>query len=134
MIVDTGILVALADASDEHHRAAAAVFSLPEVKVVPEPVVIETDWMIQRHVGTDAEIAFLRSLTEGSFAIEAPTRADRERAASLAQQYRDAKIGYVHAVTAAIAERLGETRIATLDRRHFSLIRPAHATSFELLP
>jgi hypothetical protein len=34
----------------------------------------------------------------------------------------------------AIAERLGSRQIATLDRRHFTLVRPAHAAAFELLP
>jgi hypothetical protein len=34
----------------------------------------------------------------------------------------------------AIAERLGASKIATLDRRHFTVVRPAHVPSFELLP
>jgi predicted nucleic acid-binding protein len=34
----------------------------------------------------------------------------------------------------AIAERLGVTRIYTLDRRDFSVVRPAHAERYELLP
>jgi hypothetical protein len=32
------------------------------------------------------------------------------------------------------AERLGSRAVATLDRRHFSAIRPAHLPAFELLP
>jgi predicted nucleic acid-binding protein len=34
----------------------------------------------------------------------------------------------------AVAERLGATRIATLDHRHFRAVRPAHCAAFELLP
>ena len=34
----------------------------------------------------------------------------------------------------AISERLGETSIATLDHRHFNFVRPAHASTFELVP
>jgi len=134
LIVDTGILVALVDRDDRHHRAAAAIFSLPDPKVVPEPVIAEADWMILRHLGVVAEIAFLRGLAEGAMAIECPTRADRARAADLVEQYRDARIGYVDAVTVAIAERLRERRIATLDRRDFAAIRPRHVTAFELIP
>ncbi len=34
----------------------------------------------------------------------------------------------------AIAERLGIRRIATFDRRHFTVVRPAHVETFTLLP
>ena len=34
----------------------------------------------------------------------------------------------------AIAERLGVTQVATLDRRDFSVVRPRHTDAFELLP
>ena len=40
----------------------------------------------------------------------------------------------VDASVVAAAERLGLTEIATTDRRDFSLVSPAHAESFELLP
>jgi len=33
-----------------------------------------------------------------------------------------------------IAERLNQTRVATLDRRHFTIVRPAHCPAFELIP
>jgi len=134
VIVDTGLLVALADRSDRNHRLAAAVFALPDPKVVPEPVVVEADWMILTYLGVEAEIAFLRALGEGSFAIEPPTAADRRRALELVETYRDARLGYVDATTIAIAERLKDPRVATFDRRDFSLVRPRHVEAFELLP
>lgn len=134
MIVDTGILVALADRGDRNHRAAAAVFALPDPKTVPEPVVVEADRMILTHMGVEAEIALLRALGEGTFAIEAPTAQDRRRALELVETYRDARIGYVDATTIALAERLKDPRVATFDRRDFSLVRPRHVDAFELLP
>jgi len=124
----------LADPDDKYNRAAGAVFSLPDPKVVPEPVVVETDLVIGRKLGVTAEIVFLASLAEGAFAIESPTMADRARAAALVEQYRDADIGCVDAITVAIAERLREHRVATVDRRHFAMIRPRHVEAFELLP
>jgi len=134
VIVDTGILYALADRDDRHHRAARRVFALPEPRIVPEPVIVETDWLILDHLGVEAEIAFLSGLAAGEFAVEPCTRADHERAAQLVTQYRDARIGYVDAATVAMAERLDERRIATLDRRHFGIIRPRHTNVFEILP
>lgn len=134
MIVDTGVLLALADRSDKNHRAAAAVFALPDPKTVTEPVVVETDWMILTYLGVEAEIAFLRALGEGTFAVEGPVARDRRRALELVEMYRDARLGYVDATTVAIAERLKERRLATFDRRDFSLVRPRHVDALELLP
>jgi hypothetical protein len=34
----------------------------------------------------------------------------------------------------ALAERLGEPKLATLDRRHFAVVRPIHVATLELLP
>jgi hypothetical protein len=34
----------------------------------------------------------------------------------------------------AAAERLAITEVATLDRRHFTVVRPRHATALTLLP
>jgi hypothetical protein len=34
----------------------------------------------------------------------------------------------------AAAERLGLAEVATLDRRHFSVVRPSHVDAFELSP
>jgi predicted nucleic acid-binding protein len=59
---------------------------------------------------------------------------DWTRTADLVRTYADLPLGVVDASVMAIAERLGSTRIATLDHRHFSVVRPAHATAFELLP
>jgi predicted nucleic acid-binding protein len=134
VIVDTGVLIALADRGDRHHRAAAAVFALPDPKTVTEPVVVEADWMILSYLGIHAEVAFLRALGEGTFAVESPLAGDRRRALELIERYRDARLGYVDATTVAIAERLKDRRIATFDRRDFALVRPRHVAAFELLP
>ncbi len=56
------------------------------------------------------------------------------RIAELVSVYRDLPLGTVDASVVAAAERLGVTEIATLDRRHFGVVRPAHVDAFELLP
>ena len=40
----------------------------------------------------------------------------------------------IDASTIAIAERLDQTVIATLDERDFRIVRPAHIDAFDLLP
>jgi uncharacterized protein len=55
------------------------------------------------------------------------------RTADLVDQYADLPLGMVDASVIAIAERLGATGIATLDRRHFTVVR-RRGTGFTLLP
>jgi hypothetical protein len=50
------------------------------------------------------------------------------------EQYLDLPLGIVDASIVALAERHRVTEIATLDRRHFTVVRPRHAPSFTLLP
>jgi uncharacterized protein len=43
-------------------------------------------------------------------------------------------LDFTDAAIVAIAERSNITRILTLDRRDFTLIRPKHCDYFEILP
>jgi hypothetical protein len=52
----------------------------------------------------------------------------------LCDKYADADIGHVDAAVLAIVERLDEPKLATLDHRHFGVLRPRHVDSLELLP
>ena len=48
--------------------------------------------------------------------------------------YADLPLGTADASVVAVAERLGIAEVATLDRRHFTVVRPRHVTAFTLLP
>ncbi|TDU03059.1 SUKH-4 immunity protein of toxin-antitoxin system [Streptomyces sp. 846.5] len=52
----------------------------------------------------------------------------------LVLQYADFPLGGVDASVIAVAERFGVDRVATLDLRHFSVVKPAHVPSLTLLP
>lgn len=60
--------------------------------------------------------------------------ADWLRIAELVVRYRDLPLGTVDASVVTAAERLGVVDLATVDRRHFAVVRPAHAEAFTLLP
>ena len=62
------------------------------------------------------------------------TAIDYRRIGEPCDRYAEADIGLVDAAVMAIVERLDEPKLATLDRRHFSLIRPRHRESLTLLP
>jgi uncharacterized protein len=54
--------------------------------------------------------------------------------AALVRQYADLPLGGTDAAVIATAERLGVTGVATVDRRHFTIVRPRHTHGFTLLP
>ena len=50
------------------------------------------------------------------------------------ERYADLDVGFVDASVLAIVERLNEPKLATLDRKHFSVMQPRHVDALELLP
>jgi uncharacterized protein len=59
---------------------------------------------------------------------------DWQRIQDLVSTYADLRLGGTDASVVAVAERHGAVRIATLNRRHFAVVRPRHTEAFELLP
>lgn len=59
---------------------------------------------------------------------------DLGRVAELIETYADLRLGAVDASVVATAERLGAVTIATLDLRHFTVVRPKHTDAFRLVP
>jgi predicted nucleic acid-binding protein len=57
---------------------------------------------------------------------------DHQACAALLERHAHELV--VPASVVAVAERLGAKRIATLDHRDFTVVRPSHVTAFTLLP
>jgi predicted nucleic acid-binding protein len=135
LILDTGPLYAALDRSDADHLACRALIeSAAEPLVIPAPVLVEVDYWIHRRLHAGALVAFLSDIEAGAFAVADLVAADYARVRELCDRYADADIGFVDAAVLAIVERLDEPKLATLDRRHFGLLRPRHRESVELLP
>ncbi|MGI5126388.1 PIN domain-containing protein [Pseudonocardia sp. CA-107938] len=84
--------------------------------------------------GAKTEAALLRSVVAQTVTIVDLELTDYERMAELVETYADFPLGTTDAAVIAVAERLGITEIATLDRRHFHTVRPRHTDAFTLLP
>lgn len=108
--------------------------SHPGPLVVPTLVITEVAYLIATRLGTAAEVRFLGDLAAGAFAVEPVDPADWLRIAELVGRHRDLPLGTVDASVVAAAERLAVTELATVDRRHFGVVRPRHAEAFVLLP
>jgi uncharacterized protein len=135
LILDTGPLYASLDRSDQDHAACRALIEgANEPLVIPAPVLVEVDYWIGRRLTPGVLIALLADIESGAYRVEDLQRADYPRISELCDRYADADIGFVDAAVFAIVERLGESRLATLDRRHFSLLRPRHRDTIDLVP
>jgi predicted nucleic acid-binding protein len=132
-IVDSGVLIASANAADPAHHACLGALRAPGLRlVIPALCVAEAAYVIERRRGPATEAAFLRGLAQ--FAVQAPASQDWERIADLVEQYGDLPLGGCDASVVALAERLGTDLLLTLDRRHFNLVRPRHCERFRLVP
>lgn len=90
--------------------------------------------MLASRAGDQAEVGFLRDVADGVYDLVAVSQEDVNRAAQLVERYSDLPLGTADAVVVAVAERYGAATIATLDRRHFSVVRPSHVSALTLLP
>lgn len=135
ILVDTGPLVAIANREDRRRdQCQAALSSVAAPRLVPGMVLAEASYLIAREKGHRVEAEFLRSFGDGFLEPVEASRADLLRAAELVDEYADLRLGGTDACVVAIAERLAITQIASLDRRHFSVVRPRHVEAFTLLP
>jgi len=135
LIIDTGIVYALADRKDKWHDAAALFMSDFTGRIfIPSTVLPEACYLLNTYLGLDAEISFVQALISRELALELSTFHDLARIAELLKKYRDSNIGFVDASVVAVAERLKICGILTTDRRHFAMIKPRHCREFTLLP
>jgi hypothetical protein len=95
--------------------------------------VTEVVYLIATRLGPEVEVRFLGDLAAGNFVTEAVAAGDWLRIAELVARYGDLPLGTVDASVVAAAERLGVTEVATLDRRHFSVVQPANG-ALHLVP
>ena len=122
------------DATTTTNAAPNFLASTLEPLVLPEPLLVEIGYMLGSRAGATAEADFLRDVADGLYTIESMMLADIARAADLVEKYADLPLGTADTCVIALAERLGITRVATLDRRHFSVVKPKHISAFTLLP
>ncbi len=94
----------------------------------------EVAYLLATRLGPEPEVRFLGDLAAGAFSVEPVAAADWLRIAELVAGYRDLPLGTVDASVVAAAERLDVQEIATVDRRHFGVVRPSHVDAFTLLP
>ncbi|MBE2267768.1 MAG: PIN domain-containing protein [Anaerolinea sp.] len=135
MLVDASYLVALGYPKDRNHAKAKAFAAEHETGLlIPDVVLVEAMYNLNRLGSVAATVTFSRLLIEQSPQFVALTPADFTRAVALMDRYRDAELDFVDCCLTALAERLNIRHICTFDRRDFSMIRPKHTEYLQLVP
>lgn len=135
LVVDTGPLVALADANEPRRDAIlTALRDEPGSLVIPAPATAEIDYLLGQRFGDVAQRAFIADLAAGRFAVDCLERGDYTTVGALEARYSDLGLGLTDCAVVALAHRHRTKRILTFDERHFRAVEPLDGGSFTLLP
>lgn len=135
IVADTSGLLALFNRSEPEHAAVRAIVARPDAPMVVSPYVIaEIDDLVATRIGVAAELEVLAELSGGAYVLPDIGQEDLARTLDVLRKYRDQGIGVADASIVVLAERYATRTLLTLDRRHFSVLRPIQGGRFRLLP
>lgn len=135
LVLDTGPLFGAFNRNDSAHSVCRELIEQTEEPlVIPAPVLVELEYLGNTRLQPGAFLTVLDNIIDGAFQIENLLPVDCRRIRILCDRYGDSDIGFVDAAVLAVVERLNEPKLATLDRRHFSMLRPQHVDVLRLLP
>lgn len=132
VLLDTGVIVALLDRSEQYHAACADVISNVEAPLITcEAVISESCYLLRNLPG--ASEAVIDNVIAGIFQI--PFQLSRESAGvkGILRKYRDQEIDFADACLIRMAEEFGTADVLTLDK-DFTLYRWGRNKPFRLLP
>lgn len=135
VLIDTSAVVAALDRADPAHERVVAALGAERASIMlPLVTLPEVAYLVEERHGAVRAAAVVTRIARGSWPIVGLEAVDLSRATELMSQYADARIGFVDASVVALAERLDVTRVYTLDRPDFAMVRPRHVEAFEVLP
>jgi uncharacterized protein len=121
IVVDTGAVYAFYDRDDAWHLAVKELFETERgALVLPTPVIPELDYLLGKRLGRLARLAFLEDMIAGVYAVQQVPLELFEGIRALEIRYHDLDLGFVDAAIVTMARWLQCSRVATLDRRHFT--------------
>ena len=133
ILVDAGPLVALLHRDDENHSLCVnALRGLREPLATAWPPVAEAMHLLS--FSWQAQDALWDMVATHELALLRLDTIDVPRMRELMRKYRDLPMDLADAALVRIAEREGIGRVFTLDRRDFSVYRPARVGRFTVVP
>jgi hypothetical protein len=135
LVVDTGVLYGtLNEADSRHAECESLLLDATETLVVPVPVLVELEYWLRKVASPEAWLAFCEDVDAGVYTLFALEAKQLVTAARLQVRYADLPLGLVDAAVFVTCAALGERKVATLDRRHFSILRTEDGRALEIVP
>ena len=135
LICDTSGLLALFDAGDAHNAHVTEAVEADAGPFIVSPYVIaELDYLLATRRGVREEVAALQELATGAWDLASMTASDLETVTGLIERYQDQAVGAADASLVVLAARYRTTRVLTLDRRHFTVLRTLTGRRFNVIP
>ena len=135
LILDSGVIFAALDEGDDDHEPCAELLTGSEEQlVIAEPVLVELDYWLRKEASLEVWSLFAEEIEGGAYTLWAVTPDVLSKAVALQERFADQPIGFVDAAVFATCETLGEDKVATLDRRHFSVLRTSEGRPLRLVP
>jgi hypothetical protein len=133
ILVDAGALIALVDASDEHHaRCVSALKDVAEPMGTVWPAVTEALYLLLDL--PQGQQTVLEMLRRGVVHLLPLGGEDVARLQQLMAKYSDLPMDLADAALVRVAERDGLDRVFTLDRRDFEVYRIGGRKGFQIIP
>jgi hypothetical protein len=133
ILADTGPIVAMLSASDEHHEAC--VEKLRHIRgplLTCWPVLTEAAWLLRAY--PRALRRLLSSFDSGIFQLLSLDESDLSGIAAILAKYQGLGLQLADASLLHLANRDGIETIFTLDRRDFSVLRLARGKKLRVIP
>ncbi len=124
IIADTGAIYAFYDGNDQYHQAVRVIINQNAGEImIPEILLVEIDYLLEKLLGVDAELNFLQDVLNGVYRLHHLNRIGLQSCHKLIAQYRDLKLGLADASVMVTAEELNIYQILTIDERDFRAVR-----------
>lgn len=135
LVLDTSALFAAhVSDEDEHSACRALIEAAAEPLVIPAPVFVELEYLFRRRATMRAWLELAEDVAAGAFTVYPLDGAAVLAVARLQERYHDLPLGFVDGAVFVACAALGEEKVATLDRRHFSILRNDAGRALQLLP
>jgi predicted nucleic acid-binding protein len=121
ILMDSGPMIALFDASDRYHQAALDFIRSNRTPLVTTLASV-TETLHMLDFSRQAQLDFLEWIHRGAVEIQHIDNSDFGRIRELTEKYQDLPMDFADSCLVHLAEQLGIDRVATIDR-DFSIYR-----------
>ncbi len=131
ILIDSGPLIALFDASDKYHDKAVNFIKSNKYLLVTTIASI-TETLHLLNFNRNAQIDFIEWIHQGAVEIQNINNDDFGRIKNLTEKYRDLPMDFADSCLVYLAEKLSLNTIATIDR-DFSIYRIKGRKKFNVI-